>query len=205
MSSLKRGSTRPHANCRAVPPSWPGCYWTLGRLCEIPGGQPPVPDGARGRKLLPSETTGVVLRDVVDSVDQWSIRSPTAFAIPDVETPSCRAVSARESPRRVTRSTARRARTAAIRRRPLPIRWARNIALSPRPVTIWSRSIPRRMAWCNVPTEGSGRRAEGRPAEGHEAYGDPSPRKISPSRDIFHNLPTCPLIDTFIEALLKGL
>jgi len=39
----------------------------------------------------------------------------TAFAIPDVETPSWRAVSARDGPNCVTRCTARSARTAAMR------------------------------------------------------------------------------------------
>ncbi len=45
----------------------------------------------------------------------------TAFAIPDVDTPSSLAVSARESPNWLTRWTARCARPAAMRRRRLII------------------------------------------------------------------------------------
>ncbi len=67
MSSLKRGSTRLHAKCRAVPSSWPGGYRTRGRLCEIPGDQPPVPGNARGRELGSPEAAGPLRRAAAEA------------------------------------------------------------------------------------------------------------------------------------------
>ena len=60
------------------------------------------------------------MREVVDLWTHGCSALATAFAIPKVETPSWRAVSARDRPTWVTRWTARAPRTAVIRRRRLP-------------------------------------------------------------------------------------
>ena len=107
-------------------------------------------------------SAGAPPRQAKSVVTQWTCcRSALAraFAIPDGETPSARAVSARARPSAVTRWTANAERTAAMRPQTGHERLAAPVVLDkhgprgPRRITCWSVPVndPRRRAGPEVP------------------------------------------------------